>query len=74
MSTAAKSHVNGRHVVAAAVLAAIIVGAVTGGQAYLARAGSAYAVPLGAAVQNRTLAALAWVLVGIGVEIGRAHV
>lgn len=67
MSIAAKSEVNGRHMVAAAVLAAIVVGLVTGGQAYLARAGSSNAVPFGLAVQNRTLAALAWVLVGIGV-------
>jgi hypothetical protein len=67
MSVAAKSQVNGRHAVAAAVFAAIVVGVVTGGQAYLARAGSANAVPFRSAVQIRTLAALAWVLVGIGV-------
>jgi LytTr DNA-binding domain-containing protein len=67
MSVAAQSHVNGRNVLAVAMLAALVVGVVTGGQAYLARVGSANAVPLALAVQNRTLAALAWVLVGIGV-------
>jgi hypothetical protein len=67
MVVAAKLQVNGRQVLAAATLAAIAVGVVTGGQAYLARAGSAEAVPLGLAVQNRTLAAFAWVFVGTGV-------
>jgi LytTr DNA-binding domain-containing protein len=67
MAVAAKSFVNGRHLLAVATLAALAVGVVTGGQAHLARAGSTNAVPLGLAVQNRTLAALAWVLIGIGV-------
>jgi alkylhydroperoxidase/carboxymuconolactone decarboxylase family protein YurZ len=62
-----KSYLNGRHVLVAATLAAIGLGVVTGVQAHLARAGSANAVPLGFAVQTRTLAALAWVLVGVGV-------
>lgn len=67
MSAALSSRLNGRQVLAAATVTAIVVGSVTGLQAYLARIGSAHAVPLGYAVQNRTLAALAWVLVGAGV-------
>jgi hypothetical protein len=67
MPSAEKLHVNGRQVLVAATLAALVVGLVTGAQAYLARAGSVSAVPLGLAVQNRTLAALSWVLVGTGV-------
>jgi len=55
------------HALLAAALAAVIVGVLTGAQAHLARAGSANAVPLGVAVQDRTLAALAWVLVGTAV-------
>lgn len=51
----------------AATVGALVVGLVTGMQAYLARAGSADAIPLGLAVQNRTFAGLSWVLVGIGV-------
>ena len=56
-----------RRALGAATAAALVVGLVTGVQAYLARAGSADAIPLGLAVQNRTFAALSWVLVGIGV-------
>ena len=45
MFVAAKSQLNGWHVLGGAILAALSVGAVTGAQAYLARAGSANAVP-----------------------------
>lgn len=67
MPPAVDSRVNGRYVLAAATVAAVVVGVTTGFQAYLARAGSPTAVSLGYAVQDRTLAALAWVLVGTGV-------
>ena len=60
-------HLSPRHALGAATVAALVVGLVTGAQAYLARAGSAAAIPFGLAVQNRTFAALSWVLVGIGV-------
>ena len=66
MLAPAYSLVRARPILTAAA-AAVLIGFVTGLQAYLARVGSADAVPLGYAVQNRTLAALAWVLVGTGV-------
>jgi hypothetical protein len=67
MSAALGSRPTGRLVLAAATVAAVAVGAVTGLQAHLARVGSTDEMPLAYAVQNRTLAALAWVLVGTGV-------
>jgi hypothetical protein len=67
MAFVARLHLNGRQTLAAAMSAAIVVGVVTGIQAYLARAGSDSAVSLRLAVENRTLAALSWVLVGTGV-------
>jgi DNA-binding LytR/AlgR family response regulator len=67
MTFAARLHLNGRQALVGATLAAIVVGVVTGTQAYLARAGSASALPLRLAVENRTFAALSWVLVGTGV-------
>jgi LytTr DNA-binding domain len=66
MLVPAYSRAGSRQILGAAG-AAVIVGCITGLQAYLARVGSADAVPLALAVQNRTLAALAWVLVGAGV-------
>ncbi len=67
MSAVATFRLNGRRALAAATVAAVLVGAVTGLQAYVARVGSADTLSLGYAVQNRTLAALAWVLVGTAV-------
>jgi hypothetical protein len=67
MSSAVGSRMNGRHALAGATLAAIAVGVVTGSQAYLARLGSPDMISLGSAVQDRTLAALSWVVVGTGV-------
>lgn len=60
-------NLTGRRTLAVATVAAVLVGIVTGAQAYLARVGSADAVPFRLAVQNRTLAALSWVVVGMAV-------
>lgn len=62
-----KLDLTGRQTFGAAALAAVVIGLITGAQAYVARAGSPTAVPLGLAIQNRTLAALGWVLAGAGV-------
>jgi len=67
MPLAVKLPLSGRQALAVAVVAAVAVGVATGVQAHVARLGSSSAVPLGLAVQDRTLAALAWVLVGTGV-------
>jgi hypothetical protein len=67
MPSTHRLYLTGRHTLAVATVVAVLVGVVTGGQAYLARVGSADALPLRHAVQNRTLAALSWVVVGIAV-------
>jgi DNA-binding LytR/AlgR family response regulator len=67
MPLARRLHLTSRQTLGAATVAALLVGLLTGAQAYLARAGTDDAVPLGLAVQNRSFAALSWVLVGIAV-------